>query len=86
MATDSNERVSLYFDIKLNTLKFIIEHRDDFTSSAHPTSYFADLVFFAEFFGFDHDPRFSKASQAFCKAYNLNPEDYDIDTADWEVL
>lgn len=84
MATD--DKIKQYFDIKLATLDFIIKHHDDFTSTSRPESYFADLAFFAEFFGLNHDEKFVKSAREFCKTYNLNIENYDIDTTDWEVL
>lgn len=79
MTTD--DKIKQYFDIKLDTLDFIIKNHDDFASTSRPAGYFADLVFFAEYFGLDHDERFIKSAKAFGKAYNIDIENYDIDTS-----
>lgn len=79
MPTDNNEKVRQYFDIKLATLDFIIKHHADFTTTTRPESYFADLAFFAEFFGLNHDEKFVRLAREFCKVYNRNIENYDID-------
>lgn len=80
----SNDKIRQYFDIKLDTLEYIIKHHDDFISTSRPEAYFADLAFFAEFFGYTHDDKFIKLAREFCTAYNLNIEDYELDIQDEE--
>ena len=77
MTTD--EKIRQYFDIKLDTLDFLIKNKDEIANSSRAVGYFADLVFFAQFFGFDKDDKFIESARKFCRAYNINIEDYDID-------
>ena len=77
MTTD--EKIKEYFDIKLYTLDFLIKSHDYISSTSRAVGYFADLVFFVQFFGFDNNDRFIELARKFCKVYNLNIEDYDID-------
>ena len=77
MTTD--EKIKQYFDVKLDTLDFLIKNQDDIANTTRASGYFADLVFFAQFFGFDNDDRFIESARKFCKVYNLNIEDYEID-------
>lgn len=74
-----DNKIRQYFDIKLDTLDFLIKNQDDIANTTRASGYFADLVFFAQFFGFDNDDRFIESARKFCKAYNLNIEDYEID-------
>lgn len=75
----SDNKIRQYFDIKLETLDFLIKHHNDITNTSRPEGYFADLAFFAEFFGFTNDDKFIDLAREFCKVYNLNIENYDID-------
>lgn len=75
----ADEKIKQYFDIKLDTLDFLIKNHDDITNTSRASGYFADIVFFAQFFGFDNDDKFIESARKFCKVYNLNIEDYDID-------
>lgn len=77
MTTD--EKIKQYFDIKLDTLDFLIKNKDDIPNTSRASGYFADLAFFVEFYGLEHDDRFVELARKFCKVYNLNIEDYDID-------
>ena len=74
-----DEKIKQYFDIKLDTLNFLIKNKDEIANTTRPAGYFADLVFFAQFFGFDNDDKFIELARKFCKVYNLNIEDYDLD-------
>lgn len=74
-----DEKIKQYFDIKLDTLDFLIKNQNEITNTTRASGYFADLVFFAQFFGFDNDDRFIESARKFCKVYNLNIEDYDLD-------
>lgn len=74
-----DNKIRQYFDIKLDTLDFLIKNQDDIANTTRASGYFADLVFFAQFFGFDNDDRFIESARKFCKAYNLNIENYEID-------
>lgn len=76
-----DNKIRQYFDIKLETLDFLIKNHDDIANTNRAEVYFADLAFFAEFFGFTHDEKFVDSAQKFCKAYNLNIENYDLDIA-----
>ena len=75
----ADEKIRKYFDIKLDTLDFLIKNKDEIANSSRAVGYFADLVFFAQFFGFDKDDKFIESARKFCRAYNINIEDYDID-------
>lgn len=75
----ADEKIKQYFDIKLDTLDFLIKNHDDIPNTSRASGYFADIVFFAQFFGFDNDDKFIESARKFCKVYNLNIEDYDID-------
>lgn len=77
MTTD--EKIRQYFDIKLDTLDFLIKNKDEIANSSRAVGYFADLVFFAQFYDLDKDDKFIESARKFCKAYNINIEDYDID-------
>ena len=73
------DKIKQYFDIKLDTLDFLIKNHDYISSTSRAVGYFADLVFFAQFFGFDKDDKFIESARKFCRVYNLNIEDYDLD-------
>ena len=77
MTTD--EKIKQYFDIKLDTLDFLIKNHDDIPNTSRAQGYFTDLAFFVEFYGLEHDDRFVELARKFCKVYNLNIEDYDLD-------
>lgn len=74
-----DNKIKQYFDIKLETLDFLIKNHDDITNTDRAEVYFADLAFFVEFFGFANDEKFIDLAREFCKVYNLNIENYDID-------
>lgn len=77
MTTD--EKIKQYFDIKLDTLDFLIKNKDEIANSSRAVGYFADLVFFAQFYDLDKDDKFIESARKFCRVYNINIEDYDID-------
>ena len=74
-----DDKIKQYFDIKLDTLDFLIKNKDEIVNTTRASGYFADIVFFAQFFGFDNDDKFIESARKFCKVYNLNIEDYDLD-------
>lgn len=75
----ADEKIKQYFDIKLDTLNFLINNHDDIPNTSRAEGYFADLAFFVEFYGLERDDRFIESARKFCKVYNLNIEDYDLD-------
>ena len=75
----ADEKIKQYFDIKLDTLDFLIKDHDGIPNTPRASGYFADIVFFAQFFGFDNDDKFIESARKFCKVYNLNIDDYDLD-------
>lgn len=73
-----DDKIKQYFDIKLDTLDFLIKNKDEIANSSRAVGYFADLVFFVQFYDLDKDDKFIESARKFCKVYNLNIEDYDI--------
>lgn len=61
-----DNKIKQYFDIKLETLDFLIKNHDDITNTDRAE------VYFAEFFGFTNDDKFIDLAREFCKTYNLN--------------
>lgn len=74
-----DDKIKQYFDIKLDTLNFLIKNQDEIANTTRASGYFADIVFFAQFFGFDKDDKFIESARKFCRVYNLNIDDYDLD-------